>query len=155
MAIFPEAIFQFTRPQDLATQLFQVVHRNLSQLVAAGNTGASSILMYLPKDRGMVVTSWGWFFAVAGATTYFNHGMLTYNTAGPGINLTADALSDPDPNASILGVTKVRGKNTNVIIPPGGRISIGIYSIDVTDANTTVNYFLNGFTFPRGNLTEG
>ena len=155
MAIFPEGIFQFTRPQDLASQLFQTVHRSLSQLVAAGNTGATAVMMTLPKDRAMVITSWGWYWGVAGATTYFQQGMLLYNTGGVGSNLPIDVVSDPDPQTSLFGATKTRGKNTNVLAPPGARISIGIYSIDVTDANATVNFFLNGFTFPRGNLTEG
>lgn len=155
MAIFPEQIFQFTRPQDLASQLFQFTHRSNAALIAAGNTGASAIMLTLPKDRAMVVTSWGYYWGVAGATTYFNSAMLLFNTTTVGVNLACDVLSDSDPFTAVVGVTKTRGKNTNVLVPPGSRITIGIYAIDVTDANCTMNYWLSGYTFPRGNLTEG
>lgn len=146
---FPEQLFSLPLLKDVRTQPIELVHRQTSVSVVAGNSMVTTGLYTVPRDRILCLTNVGVLFSADAIGGSFTGGGVFALIGGQNHYLLATGNSGVTLAAGQPGI--MYGATGSIWVPPG--TGIEIYCSVNTNANHNALVSFAGITFPRGSVS--
>jgi hypothetical protein len=154
--LVPEAVFGFTRSQDLVSQHFEVIRRSGSgAIVAASNVGSGRVYT-VPQDKALFVASvWALFNVNDANQSCMAVGIGWVDIGEPWQGQYTAAISTASSQGSAaVGVQRSLGFGPQLVVPGGHDIFVTVQLSVVAAAGQGFTAGISGILTPRGNILQ-
>ena len=149
-SLFPEICYEWTRPQDIASQHLEVVRRSIVVTIGAGASFQIGALYKVPGDKAFIVQALTASFICNDASSMANHVALTSTLLGE----ANFVVGTPPAYTGVNGALRAFGWFGQHLIRPGVALSAIIAMQTAQIAAQPVELGLSGIAIPRGNILE-
>lgn len=152
----PEALYSFTRSQDMVSQHFECLRKTAAFSIGAGAQSATVKLYSVPNDRALFLNAATAMVAVFGdANVILRELSVAMTDVGEAFSLASIISAAPASTRVGTGASgnfMALGFAPNVIIPGGHDIYLTVGTNLATAAGQAGYFSIYGVSVPRGNI---
>lgn len=149
-SLFPSICYEWTRPQDLASQHLEVVRRSVQVTIPSGSSFATASIFAVPSDKAFLLQAVVAMLVCNDASSIINMAMLATFGSSDAPFITTNPPSVP----GVAGTIRAVSWTGQHIIPPGRILTATIGMQTQQIADQLANLGLSGVLIPRGNVLE-